>query len=287
MHNFAKQELGAGLGVVGVEVLSSFLSITEEDAENFLDIAKDYLKISHAILMLLDESELVMMRERYPDLTIIERHSLQKVIQGIPAITGPESMALIEDCMYEDKPYEHLFGEMLEYFLQNIELSQDEVNELFDHIDNKSLKRALTKRYFDTEFSDPYYWFNYRMFSPRFVRTHWFFSVMHFTDTNDYAMVEEICDKYKKYGEIHNIKSAFCYIMPLDSGERFFFEYEFFCDQRDDAMLNRLKKVFFLLAHDTKKMVKDEKGVYPVLNTLFNGLNKRQAYLYSNLSETA
>ncbi len=287
MRSFAEEELGAGLGVVGVEVLSSFMSITEEDAENFLDIAKDYLKISHVILMLLDEDELQLIRRRYPDLTIIERASLQKVIQGMPAITGPEAMVLIEDCMDEDKPYEHIFGEMLEYFLQQIELSQDEVDELFSHIENKSLKRALTKRYFDTEFSDPYYWFNYRMFSPRFVRTHWFFSVMHFTNTNDFGLVEEICEKYKKFGELHNIQNEFCYIMPLDSGERFFLEYEFFCDQRDEEMLGRLKKVFFLLAHDTKKMVKAKKGVYPVLNTLFNGLNKREAYLYSNLSEAA
>jgi hypothetical protein len=72
--------------------------------------------------------------------------------------------------------------------------------------------------------------------------------------------------------------------MPLDGGQRFFFEYEFFCDQRNAEELSRLKKVFFLLAYDTKKMVKSGRGLYPVLNTLFNGASNRHGYLYSNLN---
>ena len=286
-RTLAENDLGAGLGIVGVEVLSEFLSMTEEDAENFLDIARHYLKINYAIMMMLNQKDLQTLQEMYPELTIIHRKSMQRIIQGIPAITGPESMALIEDVMDEDKPYDHIFGEMLDYFLKQIEISPEEVTELFAHIENKSLRRILDKHYFDPEYSDPQYWFNYRMFSPRFLRTHWFFSVMYFTDTDNFDLIADICKRNKQFGELHNIKNEFCYIMPLDGGKRFFFEYEFFCDQRDSEALDRLKKVFFLLAHESKRMTKSEKGIYPVLNTLFNGLNKRDFYLYNNFSEKA
>ncbi len=284
-REIAKNDLGTGMGLVGVEVLSEFLSIAEEDSENFLDIAQYYLKINCCIMMMLNSEDLDVLKSHFHDLTIIDRASMQKVIQGIPAITGPESMSLIEDVMDEDRPYDHIFGDMLEYFLKQIEISSEEVEEIFSHIDNKPLRKALTRNYFDKEYSDPDYWFNYRMFSPRFLRTHWFFSVMYFTDTNNLDLIEEICERNKAFGELHDIKNAFCYIMPIDGGKRFFFEYEFFCDQRNEEMLQRLKKVFFLLANDSRRMVKSEKGVYPVLNTLFNGLNKKDYYLYSNLGE--
>jgi FAD binding domain-containing protein len=281
----AENSIGTGMGLLGVEVLSSFISITEEDAENFLDIANEYLKIKYSILMLLNSRDHKALTEMFPDLTIVEQDSMQRIIQGVPAITGPESMVLIEDVMDEEKPYDHLFGDMLEYFLKQIKISPQEVTELFAHIDDKNLRKTLDRRYFEPEFSDPKYWFNYRMFSPRFVRTHWFFSVMHFTDTNDFQLIDDICKRYKKFGELHDIENSFCYIMPIDGGKRFFFEYEFFCDQRDEEMLQRLKKVFFLLAYDSKQMVNKDKGVYPVLNTLFNGMNNRECYLYNNFDE--
>ena len=284
-RHLAEEGLGIGLGIVGVEVLSEFLSMSEEDAENFLDIARHYLKINYAIMMMLTETDLNSLKALYPELTIISRTSMQRVIQGIPAITGPESMALIEEVMDEDKPYDYIFGEMMDYFLKQIEVSPEEVTALFSHIENKALRKALDRHYFDPEYSDPQYWFNYRMFSPRFLRSHWFFSVMYFTDTDNFDVVNEICTRNRKFGELHNIKNEFCYIMPMDGGKRFFFEYEFFCDQRDEAALQRLKKIFFLLAHDSKRMTKNEQGVYPVLNTLFNGMNKRQYYLYNNFDE--
>lgn len=280
----ATNNVGTGMGLVGVEVLSSFISISEEDTQNFLDIAKEYLKINYAILMMLNSNDMKILTDMFPKLTIVDKKSMQRIIQGVPAITGPESMVLIEDVMDEEKPYDHIFGDMLEYFLKQIEVSPDEVSELFAHIDNKPLRRELSKRYYGPEFSDIEFWFNYRMFSPRFMRTHWFFSVMHFTNTDDFTLIDDICKRYKKFGEIHSIANEFCYIMPIDGGKRFFFEYEFFCDQRDEKMLQRLKKVFLLIAHDSERMVKQEKGVYPVLNTLFNGLNKKDYYLYNNFS---
>lgn len=286
-RHLAQEGLGIGLGIVGVEVLSEFLSMSAEDADNFLDIARHYLKINYAIMMMLTEPDLERLRALYPELTIIDRSSMQRVIQGIPAITGPEAMALIEEVMDEDKPYDFIFGDMLDYFLTKIEISPEEVTVLFSHIDNKALRKALDRHYFDTEYSDPQYWFNYRMFSPRFLRNHWFFSVMYFTDTENFDVIEEICARNRKFGELHNIKNDFCYIMPLDGGKRFFFEYEFFCDQRDEAALQRLKKIFFLLAHESQRMTRNELGVYPVLNTLFNGMNKRQFYLYNNFNEKA
>lgn len=285
-RDLAKADLGVGLGIVGVEVLSEFLSITEEDADSFLDVARHYLKINYCIMMMLNQADLDTLKSRYPELTLIDRASMQRVIQGIPAITGPESMALIEDVMDEDKPYDHIFGDMLEYFLKQIVVSPEEVTAMFSHIESKQLRKALDRHYFDDEYSDPQYWFNYRMFSPRFLRNHWFFSVMYFTDTDNFDLVKEICERNKKFGEMHDIKNEFCYIMPLDGGKRFFFEYEFFCDQRDEEALQRLKKIFFLLAHESRRMTRNESGIYPVLNTLFNGLNKREFYLYNNFDES-
>lgn len=278
----ATSQVGTAMGIVGVEVLSSFVSISEEDTENFLDIAKEYLNINYAILMLLNQSDLDEFREMFPELTLVDQKAMQRIIQGVPAITGPEAMVMIEDVMDEDKPYDHIFGDMLEYFLKQIKLSPQEVTELFAHVDDKPLRKSLGDRYFGTEFSDIEYWFNYRMFSPRFIRKHWFFSVMHFIDSDNFELIEEICQRYKKFGELHDIENDFCYITVIDGGKRFFFEYEFFCDQRDEEMLKRLKKVFFLLAYDADRMVKKEKGVYPVLNTLFNGLKKKDYYLYNN-----
>ena len=283
----ADKELGTGMGLVGIEVLSDFLSLTEEDAENVLDIAQYYLKINYCTMMMLNSADMKSLRELYPDLTILDRSTMQRVIQGVPAITGPESMALIEDVMDEEKPFDHLFGkDMLEYFLKQIELSSEEVSELFDHLKNNGLKKAINKHYFSKEYSDPEYWFNYRMFSPRFLRKQWFFSVMYFTDTDNFELLEDICARNKEFGELHDIKNSFCYIMPIDGGKRFFFEYEFFCDHRDEEMLGRLKKIFFLLANESRRMTKKEVGVYPVLNTLFNGLNKKDYYLYNNFSES-
>ncbi len=286
-RQLANDGLGIGMGLVGIEVLSDFLSLTEEDADNVLDIAQYYLKINYCTMMMLNSSDLKKLGELYPDMTILDRDSMQRIIQGVPAITGPESMALIEDVMDEEKPYDHLFGDnMLEYFLKQIQLSPEEVSELFAHLKNRGLKNALNKHYFDPEYSDPEYWFNYRMFSPRFLRKQWFFSVMYFTDTDNFQLIEAICEKNKKFGELHDIRNAFCYIMPIDGGKRFFFEYEFFCDHRDEEMLSRLKKVFFLLANESRRMTRKEAGVYPVLNTLFNGLNKKDYYLYNNFNES-
>lgn len=282
----AENEIGAGMGLLGVEVLSEFLSITEEDAENFLDVAQYYLKINFATLMMLTQQELVKFQELFPELTYVKQADIQRMIQGIPAITGPEAMAIVEDVMDEDKPYDDLFGPKLDYFLQNIQLSSDEVETLFEHLDSNQLKRELNKHYFDEEYSNPEYWFNYRMFSPRFLRTHWFFSIMYFIDGDKLDLIKQICDKNAEFGENYDIQYEFCYIMPMDGGKRFFLEYEYFADQRDEDQMKRLRKIFFLLSNESRRMTTSEtKGVYPVMNTLFNGLNKRQYYLYSNFDE--
>jgi len=284
--SLANKGIGTGMGLVGVEALSNVISFTEFDSDNFLDIAHHYLKINCAIMMLLNDRDLDTLRSIHPELTIINQKSIQGIAQGIPAITGPESMALIEDIMDEDQPYDHLFGEgMLDYFLKQIQLSNEEISEIFSHLDNNPLRKVLSRRYFDPEYSDPEYWFNYRTFSPREFRKNWFFSVMYFTDSDDPSLITELLQQNKTIGDLHNIHSEFGYMLALDGGKRFFFEYEFFCDQHDEEMLARLKKVFFLVAHESKKMVKDGKGIYPVLNTLFNGLNKKELYLYGESKE--
>ncbi|MCY7296481.1 FAD-binding oxidoreductase [Alteromonas sp. a30] len=285
-RELAEHEIGAGMGLLGIEVLSEFLSITEEDAENFLDVAQYYLKINYATLMMLTQSELAKFEELFPDLTYVKKDEMQRMIKGIPAITGPEAMAIVEDVMDDDKPYDDLFGPKFDYFLQNIELSTDEIETLFEHIDSNQLKRTLNQHYFDPEYNDPEYWFNYRMFSPRFLRKHWFFSIMYFVDGDKPELIEQICEKNAEFGEQYDIEHHFCYIMPMDGGKRFFLEYEYFANQRDEDQMNRLRKIFFLLSNESRRMTTNEtKGVYPVMNTLFNGLNKRQYYLYSNFDE--
>jgi len=282
----AEEEIGAGMGLLGVEVLAQFLSITEEDSENFLDVAQYYLKINYANLMLLTQRDLKRFEELYPHLTYVKQADMQRLIQGVPAITGPEAMAIVEDVMDEDKPYDDLFGPKMDYFLQNIQLSTDEVETLFEHIDSNQLKRELNRHYFDKEYSDPEYWYNFRMFSPRFLRNHWFFSVMYFVDGDKPELIHQICERNASFGEANDIEHDFCYIMPMDGGKRWFLEYEYFANQRDEDQLKRLKKIFFLLSNDTRRMTTNKtKGVYPVLNTLFNGLNKREYYLYSNFDE--
>ncbi len=280
MKKISKKTIGKAMGLTSVECLSSVLCLTIEDEENFLDIAKDYLKINYGLLIILNQYELDYLKKEYPDLTFLSHETLKKIILGIPAITGPESMFLVESVMDEERPYEILFGEMLDYFLQKIEMSPEEVSDLLSGVDDEILHKALCDLYFKPEFSDIQYWFNYRIISPRMNRKLHFFPNLLFTTFDDFELLEEIIQQYKKISKKYKIENHLCYIVPIDEGKRLSIEYDFFYDQNDSSMIGDLRKTAFVNAHMTDKMEKKEKGFYPGMQTYYKGFMNKDLFLY-------
>jgi hypothetical protein len=280
MKKLSKKHVGTGMGLLSIECLKSFLSLTQEDEENFQDIARDYLKIHYGLLMMLNQGDLKILKEMFPSLTVLSMETVQKIIKGIPAITGPESMYLIESIMDEQRPYDHLFNDMLDYFLEQIVLEPDEVSELMSVVDDKRLRKALVSLYHQPEFSDIEYWYNYRMFAPRMTRNYWFLPKLLYTAWNDFALIEDICMKYKEIGDNYDIENCLCYITPIDGGKRLFIEYDYYYDQHDAKMLRAVKKAFYLADREIDEMAKIRKGIYPVRHTLFRGLGQKDLYIY-------
>lgn len=268
------------MGLVSIDCFKSFLSLTMEDKENLLDIAQEYLQMNYGILMMLNRDDLFTLNRILNNVTILSQDTIQKIILGIPAITGPESMFLIESIMDEPEPYAHLFGDMLDYFLEQITITPQEVTELMAPIEDKQLRKSLSELYFKPEFSDIQYWFNYRMLAPRMTRKQWFFPILLYATFENPDLINRICAKFKSYGEKFGIENALCYVTPIDKGKRVFLEYDYYYDQNDSEMLNRLKKMIFALNHETEKMERNEKGIYPVIHTNYRGLGQKDLFIY-------
>ncbi len=281
MKQISKKNIGIGMGLISIGCLKSFLSLTLEDEENFMDIAQEYLKMNYGIMMMLNQEDLDILKSLFDEVIILSQETIQKIIQGIPAITGPECMFLIESIMDEQEPYKQLFGDMLDYFLKQIAISPQEVSEIMSHIDDRQLRKSLCELYFKPEFSDIKYWFNYRMFAPRMTRKQWFFPILLYCTYENPDLIDRICAKFKSYGEKFGVENALCYVTPIDKGKRVFLEYDYYYDQNDSDMLQRLKKMIFALNHEIEKMEKSEKGIYPVIHTNYRGLGQKDLYIYN------
>jgi hypothetical protein len=273
--------IGVGMGILSGEMLSTVLTLSREDEENLYDILKEYLKINYALLLLCERDEIDQIRDLLGNTSVIlNRDEIKAIIDGIPAITSAESIFLLESEMYEEKPYNMIFGKALKYFLDAIVPEDGDEEYSMEYIDDKNLRKAFIKMLYKPCMNDVLHLFNFRENGARVARHLDFAPKLCFCDFSDADLIDEICSIYKQHADRYSLKNYLCFITPFDNGNWALIEYDMKFNKLDKLSVRDAKKAFFASENQLTELAESNPGrIFLSRNAFLRGFIQRNSVL--------
>lgn len=275
---FAKEcaihRLGVGIGILGVEYVSSFIAPTQELARVAKQVFREKLAMEYLVLVIADRFARKSIAEMgYP---LIDQALFRSMNLGLSSLGSAGWLDLLTDLSPEE-PYAYLkvkgFAELAETALAPT------ARALVETID-EDLRPFFRTLYERPELTD-LLWLNmFRVTSSRIGREKHFFPILIYLPM-DAALLSELSEEFVRIAMRFGVKHELGFITPVDCGKRCMFEYDYFLDQNDPAEIAALR----LAAQEVGKVIEEytaRTGTIRWLRYLLNqGFCRMENFLYA------
>ena len=231
----AVRRIGLAVGVLGIEYISSFIAPTQSMVVEVKSILRDKLGINYLVLVIGDKYAIRSVAEM--GYAVIDQRLFTALSLGLPSLRTARWLDFIAE-FSEDEPFSYLkikgFADLAETALapSAAQLVQDLDPEL----------RAFYEKLYARPEVTNLVWLNmFRITSSRVGREKHFVPLLMYLPL-DYALIDEMCQGFRKIADRYGAKNEFGFITPVDSGKRCIFEYDYFVDQTDPEEILRLQQ---------------------------------------------
>jgi hypothetical protein len=259
-----RRHIGLGIGVLGGEYLSTFISPTSEIAETLRNVFHKELGIEYLVVVLGNRHHLDAARDLAP--VVFEQALMSALILGIPALGEEGLIQILRGMEGEAKPYEILGKPEM---LPIIEAALDPSPELLSGAVAPDLKSFYEKLYSRPELTDMLWLNTFRIVSSRMGRDgHLIVSIV-YVPLDNIPQVEEIHKAFKELAHNSGVRGEFGFLTPIDQGAMGIFEWDMYLD-KVGAMVEGFSK--------------DDPRVLWIGDVLNKGFSRKEAYLYYGAS---
>jgi hypothetical protein len=231
----AMRRIGIGIGVLGGEYISTFLSPTKKLATAVKNTFKDKLKIEYLVIVIGDKfaiNSIKEMKYNYFDTRMIKILNL-----GLPSLTSAKWLDLLDE-LADGEPFSYLG---LKHFSDLAEVAlAPSATQLVKDVDPE-LRPVFEKLYSQPEMTDPVWLNMFRIVSARMGREKHLVCLILFLPI-DNELITEINNEFKRIADKYELKNDYGFITPLDNGKRCIFEYDYYLDHNDPDERIKMKQ---------------------------------------------
>jgi len=266
----AKRDVGLSLAIISSKYLAEFICPTNEIADDFEYIAKNYLKMNYVVDVICDKYDKKVVEE-LAEVTIDES-MIKTLILGSPKLASMKNSEFLKILSEEEKPLKAIFaGPMKKHLEKGLDPSPEQLARLHD----EDLQGFFKKIYSKPEMSDAVWLHAFRILPSRLLRQK-MFMVRGGYMPGDKEVIIKLHDMIRDVGDKHKLKNALGFISFLEHGKLAFLEYDYYFDHNDLEAHKRLNQAIVESLQKKLKM----KGIIPVEYVFHKGLRRKEHFLY-------
>ncbi|MFO8184057.1 MAG: FAD-binding protein [Candidatus Aegiribacteria sp.] len=270
-----KRHIGLGIGVLGEEYLSTFISPTSELAETLRNVFHKELGIEYLVVVLGNKHHLDAAREMAP--VVLEQELMSALILGIPALGEEGLIQILRGMEGEAKPYEILAKPEM---LPIIEAALDPSPEKLSETVAPDLQPFYEKLYSRPELTDMLWLNTFRIVSSRMGRDGHLIVTILYVPLDNIPQVEEIHKGFKELTHDCGVRGEFGFLTPVDQGAMGIFEWDMYLDHADPEEVEKMQKAMEKLVVMVEGFSKQDPRVLWIGDVLNKGFSRKEAYLY-------
>ncbi len=274
-----RRHIGLGIGVLGGEYLSTFISPTSELAETLRNIFHEELGIEYLVMVLGNTHHLEAARDMAP--VVLEQELMRALILGIPALGEEGLIQILRGMEGEEKPYEILAKPEM---LPIIETALDPSPELLSEAVDSDLKSFYQKLYSRPELTDMLWLNTFRIVSSRMGRDGHLIVTILYVPLDNLPQVEEIHKGFKELTHNSGVRGEFGFLTPIDQGAMGIFEWDMYLDHADPEEVAKMQKAMEKAVTMIEGFSQQDPRVLWIGDVLNKGFSRKEAYLYHGAS---
>jgi len=266
----ATRKIGLSLTLMSSKYLSEFICPTNEIAEDFDYIAKNYLKLHYIVDVICDTYSKKIVEELAD--VVIDESMLKTLILGSPKVASLKDSELLKALSKEENPLKAVFaGPMRKHLEQGLDASPKQMAKMFD----KDLQGFFEKLYAKPEMTDVVWLHDYRILPSRLMRQKMFLLRGGYLVADKQKILElnsmlgEVADKY-------HLQNALGFIVFINNSRFAFLEYDYYFNHLDPDARNRLNQSVVETLQRELRM----KDLLPVEYVVHKGMFRKEQLLY-------
>jgi UDP-N-acetylenolpyruvoylglucosamine reductase len=266
----AKRRVGLSLAVISSKYLSEFISPTNEIAEDFEYITKNYLKFNFIVDVVCDKYD-KMIVEDLAEITI-DQKMMRTLILGSPRFASLKDSEFLKILSEEKNPLKAIFaGPMKSHLEKALDPSPKQIAKVYD----EDLQDFFEKIYSKPEMTDVVWLHAFRILPSRLMRQRMFMLRGGYI-VADKKKILDLNDMLKTVGDKYKLPNALGFISFLENGKFAFVEYDYYFDHLDPDSHNRLNQSIV----ESLQLQLKIKGLLPIEYVFHKGLFRKEHLFY-------
>lgn len=278
------RRIGFGLGVLGADYISAFMSPVATLARTVKDFTESMLRAPFMVMVLGDAKDRAALQNM--NRTIISNDLFRTLMLGLSKLSpaSGKSHDTLADILQplDDGDGLPLFHLLARSDLQPlVEAALEPSPETHASVVPEDLRTAYTRLYERPEMTD-LVWLNmFRILSSRMGREKHLLPLILYVPLDKPGVIGVLVSGFKRIADSFNLKNDFGFVSPLDLGKRAFLEYDFYLDQNDPDEIQRSRMALGEAAELIEKTSATVTGVQWIRYTLNQGCCRKKNLLYS------
>jgi len=266
----AKRNIGLSLAVLSSKYLSEFICPTNEIANDFDFIAKNYLKFNYVVDVVCDKYDKKIIAELAD--VIIDQKMMKTLLLGSPRFASLKNSEFFKILSEEKNPLKAIFaGPMRVHLEKALDPSPKQVAKIYD----EDVHDFFEKVYSRPEMTDVVWLHAFRILPSRLMRQRMFMLRGGYIIA-DKKKIIDLNNMLNKIGDKYKLSNALGFISFLENGKFAFVEYDYYFDHLDSDSHNRLNQAIV----ETLQLELKIKGLLPIEYVFHKGLFRKEHLFY-------
>lgn len=274
-RELGRRRIGAGIGVLGTEYLSTFIAPTEELAKKIRGVFGEDLGLGGLVVVMGDRYHLQAARQLAP--AVLEQEVMAALILGLPSLGEDGFLDVLAGMEGDRLPYETLADPAM---LPLIEAALEPSPEKIAAQVPKDLRESYQNLYRRPELTDMLWLNEFRIVSSRMGREGHVVAFILYVPLDDVGLIQSIHRAFLEISERCGVRGDFGFLTPLDEGSMAVLEWDMYLDHTDAQQAAAMRRAM----EEAAKMIcsfeaEDSRVLW--IRWLFNqGFSRKESFLH-------
>lgn len=271
--------IGLGIGVLGVEYLSTFVAPTSELAIKLRSAFREDLGIEYLVVVLGDRHHLEAAGSMAP--VVIEQEMMSTLILGMDSLQDDGFLEMLAGLEGEKRPYEILAGPGMLPLVQAV--LDPSPRKLASAVD-PDLRDFYEELYSRPELTDMLWLNTFRIVSSRMGREGHVVAFIIYVPLDDIPQIERIHAAFGRITEKCGARGDFGFLTPVDRGSMGVLEWDMYLDHTDPEEVAGMQRAMGMAAEMIEGFSEEDPRVLWIRYVFNQGFSRKESFLYSGAS---
>lgn len=271
--------VGLGIGVLGVEYLSTFVAPTSELAAELRVVFREDLGMEYLVVVLGNQHHLEAAGSMAP--VVIDQELMSTLILGMTSLQDDGFMDLLTGLEGEKRPYEILAGPGMLPLVQAV--LDPSPRKLASSV-APDLREFYEELYSRPELTDMMWLNTFRIVSSRMGREGHVVAFIIYVPLDDIPQIERLHTAFAGITGECGVRGDFGFLTPVDGGSMGVLEWDMYLDHTDPEQAAGMRRAMAMAAEMIEGFSREDPRVLWIRYVFNQGFTRKESFLYSGAS---